>query len=196
MNHVMVDIESLGTSPGSVIMSIGAVLFDPLGEWRVGDPSFDESISIDSCLRSGLTVDGGAIRFWLRDVSDEARDAIFGRPATPLKDVLSAFGRWWHAAGGKYVWSHGSNFDTVLLDSAFRAVGQEPPWRYRDILDTRTLFHLAPGYYDEKRYRESVRDGTAHSAIDDAVNQVHWVQAAYRLLREPYDTYLRQAVDR
>src|ERR1700721_3055421 len=69
MNHVMADIETLGTRPGSVILSIGAVAFDH----RQGlGPEFHVKINQQSSERAGLTVDKGTLAWWMRQ-SPEAR---------------------------------------------------------------------------------------------------------------------------
>ena len=61
--HAMIDIETLGTDPDCVVLSVGAVKFDPftLNEphsktlWR---PSADEQLNADR------SVDQGTIEWW------------------------------------------------------------------------------------------------------------------------------------
>lgn len=65
---VMIDIETLGTAPGSVILSIGAVAFvrDRMPEdWR----EFSSVISVESSKSCGLTTDQSTIDWWKRQDS-------------------------------------------------------------------------------------------------------------------------------
>lgn len=68
-NRIMVDLETLGTAPGSVILSIGAVRFD------VEEGLLDEfyvNIDVESSQRLGLTIDGATVMWWMKQ-SDAAR---------------------------------------------------------------------------------------------------------------------------
>jgi len=53
--HVMLDIETLGVSPGCVILSLSAVEFD-INTGELGE-SFNMGIDIKSCVDAGLTID-------------------------------------------------------------------------------------------------------------------------------------------
>ena len=63
MSHAMIDIETLGTKPGCIIQSIGAVLFDPFGK-PVEMYPFYRNISKQSCLDIGLTEDPNTVKWW------------------------------------------------------------------------------------------------------------------------------------
>ena len=82
MRRIMFDTETLGTSSSSVILSIAAVEFDDKNLGR----RFHQRISIDSCLKHGLTVSGNTIEWWM-DQSAEARN-IFKHASLPLDRVL------------------------------------------------------------------------------------------------------------
>ena len=69
MSRIMVDLETLGTAPGSVILSIGAVRFDV--EKGLLD-EFYVNIDVESSQRLGLTIDGDTVMWWLKQ-SDAAR---------------------------------------------------------------------------------------------------------------------------
>ena len=71
---VMLDIETGGTRPGSVIYSIGAVVFDTFydeSNW----PTFYSPINRQSCLGYGMTEDPDTILWW-DEQSEEAREVI------------------------------------------------------------------------------------------------------------------------
>jgi len=178
--HVMVDLETLGREPGSIIASIGAVKFDTEGE-TLG-LEFYANIDVQSCVDIGLTIGGETFRWWM-DQPEEARRALFSPTPMPLRDVLSAFAEFYK--GSEFIWSHGSTFDTVILDAAYRALKMGRPWLSKNTRDTRTLFDLVS---------QSVLDtvpspGPSHHGLFDAIRQARMVQEAYRWLRrEPCTT--------
>ena len=152
----MVDIESLGTTPGSAILSIGAVMFGPAG---LGE-TFYAPVLLQSCTAIGLTIDPNTIAWWMQQ-SDAARAAAFRDDAAPLATVLEQFSNWFSLVRAERPWSQGANFDPPLLDAAYRACGMTPPWKYWNVRDTRTLYDLAGVKVDRSK-------GTHHNALDDA----------------------------
>jgi len=182
LNHVMIDIETLGTQPGSVILSIGACYFG-LPEGTPEASTFYTNISIDSCLKHGLTVMGDTIYWWLKQPK-EAQEALFDPRPLGLAEALSAFRRWLPQDSAKfYVWSYGSDFDLTLLAVAYSRLGQMPPWRYKHVRDARTIYWLAPGHEQAvPQERPGESQSVKHHALNDAVRQALRVQAAYRLL--------------
>ncbi|MCB2107006.1 MAG: 3'-5' exoribonuclease [Rhodobacteraceae bacterium] len=172
----MMDLETMGTRPGSVILSIGAVTFDPkTGD--IGSAPFYATITSASCIDAGLTVDPATRKWWKRQ-SIEARAAVT-RDTRPLREVAQAFREWFRASGATFVWGQGASFDPPLWEVASRAVGIEPPWRFWNIRDTRTVYHLCD--FDDKALP---REGTYHNALDDARHQVLCVAAALAQLRK------------
>ena len=166
MRHIMLDLETLGTKPGSVILSIGAVLFDPktgeLGE------TFYSVISLFSSREAGLTVDPNTQAWWDKQ-SDDARSVLSSskNPACPtLTQVLTFFKEWVQEhtieKQNRLIWGNGASFDVPLLDAAYASVGLTPPYDYWGNMCYRTMKNL---------YRDVVppkREGTHHNALDDA----------------------------
>lgn len=176
LNHLMVDLETLGREPGAVIVSVGAVKFDPDAE-ALGN-EFYANVMIQSCLDAGLTVEGATIQWWMEQ-PDATRLALFHPDPLPLRTALSAFAEFYK--GSEYIWSHGSTFDIPILETAYRAVNEAQPWASRVARDTWTLFGLVPESVVERMRGE----GVEHHARDDALRQARMVQAAYRWLARP-----------
>ena len=61
MRHLMLDIETFGTTPGCVVLSIGAVEFDLDGI----KGEFHAHIDVDSSTALGLKVDARTEKRWL-----------------------------------------------------------------------------------------------------------------------------------
>jgi hypothetical protein len=175
--HVMLDLETWGVRPGSVIVAVGAVRFD--ADEAPTDP-FYVNVSAQSCMDAGLSADADTVCWWLRQ-SDAARARLFEPKPVALAEALEQFTAWW--SGATFVWGNGASFDPVLLEAAYRAVGRRAPWRYQDIRDVRTLAHLVP-----KSVLDGVlSNGVAHDALADAERQARQVQACIRWLRVRQD---------
>jgi hypothetical protein len=170
--HVMLDLETLGKRPGSVIRSVGAIAFDPVAG-TLGE-TFYANVDQTSCEAIGLVTDPDTIAFWAKQ-SAEAQGALTVNPA-PVRDVLRAFADYWKAVGGRRLWAHGATFDPPLLEAAYKAADLEAPWHYADPRDTRTIYELASVQPDRAA-------GVHHDAAWDARNQAVAVIAAYRRLR-------------
>lgn len=162
MNHVMADIETLGTRPGSVILSIGAVAFDH----RHGlGPEFHVKINQRSSERAGLTVDKATLGWWMRQ-SPEARTLLeeTRNGGETLEAALDQFHAFIRQFKDVRIWGCGSSFDGVLISAAYAAIGRMQPWRYVNDRCYRTLKALVPSIAME-------REGVHHSALDDAKSQ-------------------------
>lgn len=170
MTHISIDLETLGTSPGSVILSVGAVKFDPItGE--IGD-KFYANISPKTCTEVGMTTDPSTVAWW-SEQSQQARDALKTNRRS-IFEVLKEFSSFTKDADG--VWGWGATFDVTLLEAAYRAVKLDIPWKFWNVKCGRTicsLVHVSP-----------VRNtGTHHTADVDAEMQAIAICEAYKKLR-------------
>ncbi len=170
--HIMVDLETMGATPGSAIVSLGAVAFDPVAG-TLGE-TFYRVIRLDSCTRAGLVIEPGTVAWWFGQ-SEAARAEILRADAEDLPGVLGWFATWWRRQSGQFMWGHGANFDEPLLSWAFRAAHVLVPWKYSDARCTRTLFALTGERPDRAQ-------GVHHNALDDAKAQAEAVIRAYRKL--------------
>lgn len=160
----MLDLETLGQTPGSVIVSLGAVRFGR----GVVTAEFYQRVDVQSAVDAGLTMDVSTVMWWLKQ-GDAARAEI-GKPGEPLALVLKDFQEWlgWDYRGE--LWGNGAAFDNALLDAAYRKLGKKPPWRFSMDRCYRTVKALHPDV-------AMVREGTHHHALDDARDQaLHLMQ--------------------
>lgn len=183
-DHVMIDLETLGTRPGSTILSVGVVPFS--ARTGIADPAdqLHLIVSRGDNERCGFAEDEATRRWW-DEQSWEARETLRHaeegglavRDALELLDTFltaclpaDARGR---LAGG--IWGNGSDFDNALLAEAYRLTGLTQPWPFWQNRCFRTLkgLRLVP---------EPVRQGTLHNALDDAAHQARWAVAILRRL--------------
>lgn len=168
MNNIMLDIETLGTSPGSAILSIGAVYF---GDEGLGH-EFYRAIDLFSSLMAGATVNTDTIAWW-REQSPEAK--AVAQPMSgkvTLGQALDAFSVF---ASGRKLWAKGPDFDIVLLDAMYQRVGKRKPWHYRDVRDVRTILAISKA----TNYPTATVE---HSALADAIEQAECVRIAFASL--------------
>lgn len=177
MNHIMLDLETLGSAPGSVVVAIGAVRMD-LDAMTLG-ATYYAVIDPVSAQRCGLTIDAGTVQWWLRQ-SEAARAAIVS-PAEqmPLDAALTDFAAW--IGRDAVVWGNGAGFDNVLLRQAYAAAGIACPWSHRNDRCYRTVKALAP-------HVEMQRVGVHHHAEADAISQADHLVRIMKAMRAGSDT--------
>lgn len=168
----MLDLETFGTKPGSVIRSIGAVGFNP----REGlGTEFYANITEEDQINLGATKDQSTIDWWKKQ-SKESQDALL-IDQQPLEKVAIDFALYWRDNKFTRVWAQGSNFDTVLWEAVCNMVNIKVPWRFWNTRDTRTAYELAG--FNTKSVK---REGTYHNALDDSKHQVRCLYRSYQIL--------------
>ncbi len=172
----MIDIETLGTQPGAVILSIAAVEFD----LKTGETGsiFHQDIDIESSVKQGLKIDASTVIWWLKQ-DKEAQKKITELHRNRLKNVLRAFGVWlrdWFPADVK-LWGNSARFDLGLLEAAYNSCDMQLPWNHFNECDVRTLVMFAP---EIKKETEFV--GIKHYPIDDCKHQIKYCSKIYQKL--------------
>lgn len=160
------DLETLGTDPKAVIVSIGAVFFDINGTYE----EFYQPIDIESCEGKGLKIDASTIKWWMKQ-SPEAQAVFNDKTAKPLKEALLAFSA--YLGQGKNVWGNGAAFDNVILNSSYRAMKIQTPWLPWNDKCYRTI---DKGFKIETIVRTDVK----HNALADAKYQAEKLIAICR----------------
>lgn len=167
MNHFMIDIETMGTLPGSVILSIAAAHFSPTtGEIYNSihvrpDPHDQE--------RQGYRKDFDTIKWWMGQ-SQEAKTALFCERPIPFYDALyevkNFFDRTPLQDGGERVWCRGPDFDAAHLNFAYQQQNIPLPWNFWESRCHRTFLETAG--IDHKQFTATV----AHDALEDVKMQI------------------------
>lgn len=181
MNHVMLDLETMGQGNNAAIVAIGAVFFEPTtGE--IG-ASFYQKVDLESAAKYG-EIDPSTVLWWLKQ-SDEARAEITSNDTYLLTDALAEFTDWIEQIDdfkARIVWGNGASFDNVIIESAFKAVGFRKPWAFWNDRDVRTVVELGRTLKGLDPKRDMPFTGTAHNALDDAIHQAKYVSAIYKSL--------------
>lgn len=145
MHHIMLDIETLGTAPGSIIASIAAVVFGPEGTGRM----FYQRVKLESCAALGLTVDADTVLWWMQKDGAGRHELTTPKERAPIIDALRGLAAFIADAARSsgpnlQIWGNGPDFDCALLESAYRRAGLPCPWRPWDQRCLRTLRSIAP----------------------------------------------------
>ncbi len=165
----MLDLETLGTAPGSALIAIGAVKFGG-GEIH---SEFYRRVSLMDSVSEGLTMDPATVLWWFGQ-SDEARSEVARPDGSSLLKALEDFTEWTRALvdyAEIEVWGNGASFDNVLLSVAYEKVRLPRPWKYSNDRCYRTVKNIYTGGAVLER------TGTHHNALDDARSQAKHLMA-------------------
>lgn len=177
--HMMIDIETMSQDPRAAVISIGAVMFDNTGIKH----KFKVNIKPESAKAAGMIISKDTVDWWLKQ-SDEARKASLE------KNVMADFGlgefiKWFKLHSPDYVWAHGTSFDIVILEHAFKCVQIECPWKYWQIQDSRTLFNM---FGINTKDLHKTASSIHHDAADDARIQAEALIAIFTAMGWGDDT--------
>jgi hypothetical protein len=172
---VMIDLETLATSTDAVILTIGAVKFDPFGS-DIKEPAMDSfyvKIDIDSCDELGLVSNDDTIAWWAQQDKAAQAEAFEGDDRIHIRDAFDQLYKFcW---GAKRVWSNGAAFDIPICEHVYKKLNKAIPWSFWAVRDVRTAFDLG--------INPNRPPVMAHHALQDAWNQAVGIQNVYGTLR-------------
>lgn len=165
----------MGTGSNAAIVSVGAVEFSDVGLGR----EFYTRVDLKSSVAAGCTIDPSTVMWWLQQ-SEPARMELV-QDGQSLYMALTEFTTWMHTVtNGKrdaLLWGNGSDFDNVILASAYKQLNMSPPWKFYNNRCFRTLKSLG-------RAEPPQRAGTHHNALDDAKFQAEWAIGIFKCLNQ------------
>jgi hypothetical protein len=171
MSDLMLDIETLATTPDSTILTIGAQGFDPFSD-KFTEATYYRRLTIDS--QAERTIDdspNGTVEWWGKQAADAQEEALGDGDdrvdiITSLKELSKI--AWKH----KRIWANGTTFDMVILEDAMRQYGIPCPWKYWQVMDARTIYKLT----------SAKPLGNNHNALADCVKQIDTLQQSIKQL--------------
>ena len=179
MKDIMLDIETLDTAQSAVVMSIGAVVFDPHSK-ELGEKFYVEFTNdLGTQQRVGRTVSAATVTWWMQQGA--AAKQIFADPApegvrrVSTAQGLTEFASFIARNGGEEakLWGNGSDFDNVIVGSLFDSFGLAKPWSYSKNRCYRTMKRL---------FGENLKlthQGVHHNGLDDAITQAVHLQEIF-----------------
>jgi hypothetical protein len=178
-SDIMIDLETLDTSPYCVILTIGVVTFNPKGNGVVERLELRPTVEDQTEIYNRI-INDDTLRWWSEQSPEALEEALGDRDRMSLKDCMEVLYKFcWNR---RAVWSNGASFDIVACETAMRQTLIEKPnpipWPFYTIRDTRTIYEIA---------NVKLRDGghtTSHKAVEDAERQAIVVQKAYKKLMD------------
>lgn len=168
--HAMIDIETLDTTPQSVILSVGAVRFNPFSNaepthktlWR---PAVEEQ------LTDGRSVSNSTLEWWSKQDSAIRERTFTDEGRITVHDFFKQLNK--YLVGADKIWCHGPQFDMVIIEDLYSQYKHHKGWAYWQVMDSRTIFNMMP-VDPRKQIQQDL-----HSADDDAYWQAVSVQKTY-----------------
>jgi hypothetical protein len=180
---LMLDLETLGKHNESIILTIGAQLFDPsVKGWETRrqrhihtgdlyDPYMNVRVDVDEQSELGRTTDNETLEWWAKQSTEAQEDSFSEEGRISLRQALTELTRL--AEPCKRVWSKGPLFDFAILEHALEQMKMPQPWKFWNVRDARTVYSLTPTL-------KSRTNG--HLAIEDCRNQILMLQDAFGIL--------------
>ena len=162
---VMIDLETLDKVPTTVILSIGIVEFNP----EKGAVDVERGLclypDIQEQIDAGRTISASTLEWWMKQ-SDEARKSTFNVRRKSINETCETVRNFFSFMDRPKAWGNGSVFDITIIENFMEYT--KVPWKFWDIMDTRTLHRLHP--FDKTKQGE-----IAHTALEDAIAQAERV---------------------
>lgn len=155
-SDVVLDLETVGTSAGCGILSIGATTLD-------GTRNFYIAVDIQSCYNIGLYADTDTLAWWRKQSMEARKEAFSG--TIKIEVALREFTEWYRQVGATAIWGNGADFDLSILADAYGACEMVQPWKYSESRCYRTVKALCPHITAGEFL------GTRHDALADAVHE-------------------------
>jgi hypothetical protein len=180
---LMVDIETLGTHNDSIILTIGAQMFDPsVKGWETKpqrhihtgqtfSPYMNVRVDVDEQELLGRTTDQGTLDWWAKQSAEAQAESFSEENRLSLSESLTQLVRL--AEPCKRIWAKGVQFDIGILEHALEQIKMPIPWKFWKVMDARTVYALTPTLPQRTN---------GHLAIEDCRNQILMLQDAFEIL--------------
>lgn len=175
--HAMVDIETLGTRPDCVVLTVGGVKFNPFNDSAPYD-KFLVRLDVDEQIAQGRKVDEKTLEWWSRQDPAIQEEAFSEHDRMGIAEFCKKFNKW--LVGVDIKWAQGPRFDYGILEHLFEQFGHHKNWMYWQEADSRTVYNLMPR---DPRKDAAGNQTDHHSALADAIVQAIAVQKCFEHFR-------------
>ena len=125
--HLMIDLETLATSPNAAILTIGACRFDP--HTTDIESTYYERIILETQESYGRVINEDTLGWWSQQDKQIQEDAFGeGDDRIDLKDAMKK--SYTFGLGTSNIWSHGAIFDVVIIEDICRSFQQAVTWKF------------------------------------------------------------------
>lgn len=159
----MVDLETLGTTMDSQILTIGAIAFD--SETFELHEEFYRRIDLESCESLGLRKSQDTVLFWEKQPKSAKDEAFNPQDRVSIADAMFEFTEFFKRNKCGDFWCNGANFDEPILSTVYDKLNFEKPWKFWRVRCVRTA--LALSGKNMRMFGE-----VAHHALEDCKKQI------------------------
>lgn len=169
----MLDIETMGFRPSSVVLTFGAIKFNP---HTLDDPhsGIYHRLAVEEQFELGRTSDDSTLEWWGKQTESVRDEAFSDEDRISLDEFTKSLNKF--LVGVDNIWAQGPTFDIVILEQIYAAIGKPVPWQFWQVRDSRTLFKVL----GEPRKADRAE---AHNALADCYYQAIGVQQVLKELR-------------
>lgn len=188
----MVDIETLSTAVNAVVLSVGAVEFDPI----TGEIERKFYYELDLSEQKQRHISSDTVQWWFKQclenpksidlmVKENKRENGVEFVLTRLKDFIwgyEGFSACTNRNKGYEkiaLWACDPDFDLVILANLYEEHNLSVPWKYSEPKSVRTVRTLA-----ELHSIGLPRDNASHNALEDCIRQVAEIAELNRVIRQ------------
>ena len=187
----MLDIETLSTKPNAVVLSIGAVEFNP----ETGDIIRRFYQELDLQDQSDRHIDISTVQWWADRCKENVGNLdLLANPKQRRLSTLTVLGmldefinepqssfflwnkpRYMELKRDEFkvaVWACDPDFDIAILNNLYESENIRCPWRYNEPKSVRTIRLLA-----EMKGIELPKAEASHNALEDCIRQAKEVSA-------------------
>lgn len=174
--HFMVDIETLSTAVNAVVLSVGAVEFDPFTD-KI-EREFYRELRLD--MQHARNVSADTVHWWAKQLTENNATNILAKanadkipPHTVVFELAEFF-----KCGGLYgttqpeeyknieVWACDPDFDLAILSNLYSELNLPVPWKFYKTRSVRTARML-----NEVAGIEVPKAPVTHNALEDCIRQ-------------------------
>lgn len=174
-NHIMLDIEALGTDRDCVIVSVGAVRFN-LDSGHIIDKEYWE-LNMRQQQKDGRTISADTINWWSNQ-SPETIKALQSKNRCAINEFIGQFNNF--IQGKCWYWAKGTNYDMEIVGNLYEMYGHKNPFKYSKWVDARVFYMLGK----KLGILPTEKNDSAHNALADAEFQTRVVTSIYKTLSQ------------
>lgn len=173
----MVDIETLSTAVNAMVLSVGAVEFDPI----TGEIKREFYYELDLSEQNGRHISASTVQWWFKQCVENQKNIDLMVKENKWKDdvkfVLIKLGAFISGNDAHYVeraedykkialWACDPDFDLAILANLYEEHNLPVPWKYSEPKSVRTVRLLS-----QLKNIEMPKDEASHNALEDCIRQ-------------------------
>jgi len=185
--RIVLDIETLGTSPDSVIWQIAAI------EIGGSQRTFNKLLRPIDQIAMGREVNDSTVK-WTEINGDQVGLDTAYQLGMHHVDAIRQLQVWCGLVHGRkggdlWVWCRGTDFDIAFMNNICKQLRMSVPWKYNAARDIRTLEGVVlavcgvDGLATIREARYSDPDMVAHNALHDCEADVRLIVMSFALLQ-------------